>query len=512
MKKLALSVLCFLLALSMTAGASACTSLYVGANLTENGNMIFGRIEDMANSMNKLFSVIPSGVHQAGESYDGCYGFQYTFSHDSYGYTAFMDDNLGGVCPDCDSGHAHTPYQAGGTNEKGFSMSATETLYPQAAIRDVDDYVETGIEEAEITTVLLSEAGSAKEALDLLLSIYDSAGCANGSGIFLADPQEIWYVENCSGTQYVAVKLNADMIFVEPNVSVIGLIDLDDTENVIASEKLIATAVAAGTFVGDEEKNIIDFSSSYTKPAASERMVNALNYINPNGAYDSQTPAEAFCISNVAADGGICPLYTPITPAKNFTVADVIHYFQVDAIGKAANLETHFFEIDQDAALEVSTVEWISMDDNQYSLFVPYFPLLTSAAYEGYWVGTEKAAFVTEAPAEGFFYPATANQYVDGQRVKVDGFKVLPEGWEKSCYWCADALSNYLLYVDGSQADFVKAELAKVQQQFLDEYAQMAQAAQDGTATAEAMTAKSMAMAKTAHDTIYQLLLTVSAQ
>ena len=54
------------------------------------------------------------------------------------------------------------------------------------------------------------------------------------------------------------------MIFLEPNMAVIGRVDLDD-ENVIASKDLIAVAKKAGTFVGDEAKNIIDFRASYAR-------------------------------------------------------------------------------------------------------------------------------------------------------------------------------------------------------------------------------------------------------
>lgn len=63
---------------------------------------MFGRIEDLGtNDNNKLFYVSAAGNHKAGEVYDGCYGFTYTFTHDSYSYTARRDDNTSGVCPDC---------------------------------------------------------------------------------------------------------------------------------------------------------------------------------------------------------------------------------------------------------------------------------------------------------------------------------------------------------------------------------------------------------------------------
>ena len=74
--------------------ALACTSLYVGSDFTEDGATILARSEDLANSRNKVYYVSPAGNHKAGEFYQGCYGFTYTFTHDSYGYNAFSDDNL----------------------------------------------------------------------------------------------------------------------------------------------------------------------------------------------------------------------------------------------------------------------------------------------------------------------------------------------------------------------------------------------------------------------------------
>ena len=273
------------LALCLTSvNAPACTAVYVGSDLTADGTTMFARSEDISNSYNKLFYAIPAGVHTAGEVYNGCYGFTYTFTKDSYAYTAFRDDNgaaKDGVCPDCGQTHAHTPYEAGGTNSMGVSVSATETIGCSDALYEVDPYTDEGIEEAEITTVLLSESATAKEAVELLLSIYDSVGAAGGSGIFIADDKEVWYVENASGTQYVAVKLTSTMAFSQPNMSVIGLIDLDDTENVMASANLIAVAEQAGSYVGDKEANTTDYAASYNADqGVGSRMVNALKYFN----------------------------------------------------------------------------------------------------------------------------------------------------------------------------------------------------------------------------------------
>ncbi len=184
LKKIAAAVSTIALMLAVVPSAFACTALYVGSDLTEDGTTMFGRIEDLGtNDYNKLFYVSPAGKHTAGEVYDGCYGFTYTFTHDSYRYTARRDDNGLGVCPDCDGTHDHTPYEEAGTNEKGVMVSATESLYGMKTVLAVDPYVDDGIEEAEIMTVLLSEASTAREGVELLASIYDNAGAAGGSGV-----------------------------------------------------------------------------------------------------------------------------------------------------------------------------------------------------------------------------------------------------------------------------------------------------------------------------------------
>ncbi len=494
LKKILPIALAVMLCLS-SVNALACTAIYVGADLTSDGSTIFARSEDISNSYNKLFYVAPAGKHTAGEVYNGCYGFSYTFTKDSYGYTAFSDDNGSGVCPDCGGEHAHTPYEAGGTNEMGVTVSATETIGCSDALYEADPYVDTGIEEAEIPTVLLSEAATAKEAVELLLSIYDDAGCAGGAGVFIADDKETWYIENASGTQYVALKLSSSMAFAQPNMSIIGLIDLDDTENVIASKDLIAVAEKAGTYVGDKEKNTIDYVASYNADqSAGGRMVSALAFFNAATAKDEPETAD-YTISNVDADGNIVPMYTNITLDHAYSVADVVAYYHIAGIGSNRNLETHIFQTFSEDGL-TDTVEWVAMDDAALSVFVPYYPMLTTKTYKGYQVSTDEAVFTEEEPADAdVYYPTVKNKRNEnGERVQVEGFCALPADWADSCYWTIDALSN--LYESGDlnaeEKAKIDAELADLQAQAYEVFDNMK------AAVAEADTDEAKAAAATA--------------
>ena len=229
-----------------TVSASACTMIYVGSDYTDDGATYLARSEDYSNSYNKIAYVSEHGKHAAGSTYEGCYGFTHTFTHDSYSYTATADDFLSGTCPDCGQKHAHTPMEECGTNEKGVSVSAMVTLSWNSKLKAADPMVSGGMCESDMTTVLLGEAATAKEGVDLLLNIYDTVGAEERSGVLIADQNEAWYVENYTGHQYIAIKLTSNMIAISPNMGAIGLVDLDDTDNVIASADLIAKAKALG--------------------------------------------------------------------------------------------------------------------------------------------------------------------------------------------------------------------------------------------------------------------------
>ena len=482
--------------------ASACTTIYAGANLTQEGTRFIARSEDYGSDMNKLWFVSEAGAYKG--VYRGCpeYGpFTYTLSHPSYRFTYFKNDNVyDGVCPECGEENAqHASYTEFGTNEKGVSVSATETISGNDAVLAIDPYRDAGwaeennkpagIEEGDIPTVLLSEAASAKEALDLLLKIYDTYGCADGAGLFIADKDEAWYIENCSGTQYAAIKLNDDLLFLEPNMAVIGEIDLDDTENVIVSGKLIETAKAAGTFTGSEEANVINYRTSYAGrlDSADKRLVEGMNYLNASYRVDADKLVKdnrLFTISNIEKTGEIVPLYTNIEADRSLRVDDILNYYKLSTIAKSGNQEIEIFQMYNDRPAEYATVGWVAVGDLACNVFVPYYPMLIDAMYEGYQAGTPTVQFTTEKPEDGLFYPYARRSYdrETGEITTTDGYRILPEGWEKSYYWSFEILNDYVRYFvneDGSKlvsdADktFIRTKLNALQQEFYRDFVSM---------------------------------------
>ena len=443
----------------LPAGAFACTAVYIGSDLTADGSTVFARLEEYSSEEGwpKLFEVIPEGAHPAGEVYTGCYGFTWTFTHDSYGYTAFRDNNSPGVCPDCKGTHAHTPYQAAGTNSRGVSVTATETLVGKKAVTDIDPYnTESGIEEAEIPTVLLSEAASAREAMLLLTSIYAATGAYGGGGVIVADSDEAWYIENHSGRQYIAVRLNADLAFVCPNLSAIGLISLNDTENVAASGGLIETAVRAGTLTGDAEAGLIDYAASYdgVPDSVYPRLAAGLNFLSGENEYpgdltSSGIEGSAFRISNVDAEGNIVSPYTRIRLKGKPGIRDIMAFYQQEPISRHRSLETHIFQISGPS--DHSTVEWVSMADNRSSVFVPLYPMATTEVFGSFHAETAMPEHTKEKPAEGVYY-----------QTKNGTWCLCPDGWRDSWYWVFFTL-EHIAREDETAAVYIRERIDALQ-------------------------------------------------
>ncbi len=500
-----------------TISASACTTIYVGAEKTVEKTPFVARTEDYGWNYNKQWFVMPEGKWAKGDTFLGCPGygeFEWKFTHDSYRFTYFTNDQYQGTCPECGQENAtHPSYTEFGTNEKGVSVSATETIYGNDAIggntkqniTGVDPFVKVkvdgkvGIEETDIPTIILSEADSAKAGVDLLLNIYKDYGAYFASGVFICDQNETWYIENCSGTQYVAIKVPDDMIFLEPNMAVIGRVDLDD-KNIIASDKLIEMAQKGGTFVGDADKNIIDFRASYAGrlDRVDQRMVDGLNYLNKNYNYTAEqllADNTRFTISNVNDKDEQVGLYTNIKADRTLDKNDVFGYYKLSSIGKPSNQDIEIFQLFKDKDITTGTVGWVGVGNMSNNVFVPYYPMLLTDSkdmYEGYQVSLPAVQKVAERPAD-------ANAFFVND--KKGGFAVYPEGWRNSYYFSFEGLGGYIAdaeaitgtAVSAADKQYVQDKMTALQNEFNETFAKVE--LKNATETSRQMAAKAHATA-----------------
>ena len=249
--KLSLVAMTFLL-LPVQA-VQACCGFIIGRQLTKDGTTLFGRTEDYpyypnGGKHNKNYVVVDAKNYKEGDQLeDESNGFTYPHAASEMKYTATYDSARGDGSNGAFGEH--------GFNEAGVSMTATVTAIPNKKVLKTDPLTENGIPEAAMLDVVLPRVKSAREGVELLAKVIEEKGSAEGNVVVFADQNETWYMEILSGHQYVAVKVPEDKYAVFANTYYLGHVDLNDTENVIASKDVEKVAKESGNYKTDKDGN-----------------------------------------------------------------------------------------------------------------------------------------------------------------------------------------------------------------------------------------------------------------
>ena len=249
--KLALIAMTFLL-LPIQA-VQACCGFIIGRQLTKDGTTLFGRTEDYpyypnGGKHNKNYVVVDAKTYNEGDQIeDESNGFTYPHAASEMKYTATYDSARGDGSNGAFGEH--------GFNEAGVSMTATVTAIPNKKVLKTDPLTGNGIPEAAMLDVVLPRVKSAREGVEFLAKVIEEKGSAEGNVVVFADQKETWYMEILSGHQYVAVKVPEDKYAVFANTYYLGHVDLNDTENVIASKDVEKVAKESGNYKTDKDGN-----------------------------------------------------------------------------------------------------------------------------------------------------------------------------------------------------------------------------------------------------------------
>ena len=231
----------------------ACCGFIIGRQLTKDGTTLFGRTEDYpyypnGGKHNKNYVVVDAKNYKEGDQLeDESNGFTYPHAASEMKYTATYDSARGDGSNGAFGEH--------GFNEAGVSMTATVTAIPNKKVLKTDPLTENGIPEAAMLDVVLPRVKSAREGVELLAKVIEEKGSAEGNVVVFADQNETWYMEILSGHQYVAVKVPEYKYAVFANTYYLGHVDLNDTENVIASKDVEKVAKESGNYKTDKDGN-----------------------------------------------------------------------------------------------------------------------------------------------------------------------------------------------------------------------------------------------------------------
>ena len=421
----------------------ACTTFFIGKDLTENGSYIWGRTEDFTPDYAKRFTVIPAADHEPGDIYlSSVTSFSWPYPAHTLRYTTALEALSN------DEDYGDEPYIEASLNEKGVAVSATVTLSdPLDEVMDIDpvqdEYTDiewediTGIGEGDIPSMIAMQAVTAREGCEIIAEIIDSEGTEYCEGFMVGDPNEVWYFQILSGHEYIAVKCPDDMLGFTPNITgnvdnVYKIKDLGngefdyDEDCVIVSPGLFSTADEAGTLVTDKDGNI-KVADSYANPVDPEKLTRMwIGYNN----LKSRSAANAIetTLYNGGKGGGFIDFLTDpranAKTTKKYSLYDAMGLLaergagtakDVDApkgapedkrtISHIRNLEAHIFEVRQDMPVELTTVEWFCMGPTEFGVYLPFYGSLINDTFESY-QGPESGFYDEDLDANSVYWVA----------------------------------------------------------------------------------------------------------
>lgn len=379
-KQVGAAMLAAVIAAGSTMGASACTGMYIGSEKTETGSTFVGRSEDIGKLYDKVFDVHPAADYAEGTMYEDTYGFSMPMPSHTYRYTVMRDSyKQGETMKDENGNYIGEAYGEAGVNENGVAVSATVSTYTYGTpTAKADPFVGTGICEISLNSVILQEATSAKHGVEIIGAIVEKYGAGESNSFTISDANEVWDVEIVSGHQYIAYKMPADKVSVNPNLLIMREMDIADTENVIASKDIIKTAQDAGTLVSsqlDEEGNPtvdeitkIDIAMSYGEDIgySNSRYWQGVEYVNPDAT------EEEHLVGDMLLDTD-----------KTFSTYEALRLLGYRgegtemegkySIGNDNQAECHVFEIKNDMPEALSIIQWQTMSRAEFSVYLPFY-------------------------------------------------------------------------------------------------------------------------------------------
>ena len=134
--RLSAALLSAVLMVGSAVSAGACTGVYVGSEVSENGSTYVGRSEDIGKLYDKVFEVRPAADHKEGEMYMDAYGFSMPYPAHTYRYTVMRDSIKAGESFYEEDGYQiNEAYGEVGMNEKGVAVWAAATVPTYVLVR-----------------------------------------------------------------------------------------------------------------------------------------------------------------------------------------------------------------------------------------------------------------------------------------------------------------------------------------------------------------------------------------
>ena len=247
--------------------------------------------------------------------------------------------------------------------------------------RKADPLVEKGLT-GGIRYAALERCRTARECVEWIGRMYSQHGVTYPSGVAIADPNEIWYIEAGGGYSWAAVRVPDSAVWVQANAYRIGEIDFHDPENFLSSPGLEDFAVEHGLWNPDDGPFHFARAFGRKKTPENERFSNTrrvwrgLSLLNGDLA--------------LAPDDHALPPF--VVPTEKLTVRKLVsvlrdHYQGTDydpygedavgpreyAIGTSRTVHTDVVQLRSWLPTDIGAVMWLGLSTAPTTMYVPFY-------------------------------------------------------------------------------------------------------------------------------------------
>ena len=352
---------------------SECTTILVGKKASIDGSTMIARNEDGEAPLNPKNFIVVNPSEQKQDYKAVISGVEIKLPENPLRYTATPD-----VSPKIGI------WGESGINSANVAMSATETITSNSRILGIDPYVEGGIGEEDMLTVVLPYIKSAKEGVERLGALLEEFGTYEPNGIAFSDNEEIWWLETIGGHHWAAVRIPDDAYVVAPNRMNITDFDFEAPDTMCSSDlkELIDENHLNPDYDGYNLRHIFGSATVKDNQYNNPRAWYIQRFFTPEveqSPFDQNLPF----ICKVNRLISIEDVKWALSSHYEETVYDCYgdgtdaQKRQLRPVGINRNQEVHILQLRNDVAKEIAGIHWLAFGPNTFNTVVPFYTNVT---------------------------------------------------------------------------------------------------------------------------------------
>lgn len=377
-KIFAVPVILLMFVLCLAPSAHACTEIYVGKDVSEDGSIIMARSNDNQSVWATRAEITEGVENKPGRTMsvgkDSSVQAEIPAKTYKYVSTPMMSSVRNEYTVAADAACC--------TNECGVAMTMSVTAFSNKAALKADPLVEEGISEMSANDFVICQSATAREAVEILCGLIDKYGSSEVNIATIADKDEVWYIEMYSGHQYAAVKLPSDMVAVFGNE--FNLEYLSEYEDSIVSKDLEILPVKNNfaKYSEDGELNLLKTYSGEEKLADYSHMRTWIGHklMAPKdyGDYDiEETYPLVFKPEGKVSLKDVFELMRNRYEGTEYSPEEQGRE-DVRVIGTDTAMSVHVLQVYPEYPSEMSCVIWMCLGPDPCGVFVPLSNCCTS--------------------------------------------------------------------------------------------------------------------------------------